>query len=140
MIPTLTKEHAPKVLRNGATGIERIDAVRLGPGFGVWRVETSCKRSDAMVGYIGGTDGAAVIHYLPQEDEPEYVDLSQHEERPVPGYLTEVELRLPTQDRSDHWIVETVWDKYGGWIVAFLALTVGEFMTPEQIKAMRGES
>lgn len=129
-------ENLPVVVQNGNTGIEEITLVRSGPGVAVWRVDTSCKRNNSFA--HGGTDRDTVeVWYYPQEGEGEYIDQSIH---PSDDYLTKVRIHLPIEDRTDHWVVDTRYDKHGGWIVAFLMPTVGELFTPEQIKALRGES
>ena len=134
-VTTITEEHAPRIVQNGATGIEAIILTRSGPGVAVWQVETSCKRNDSFVSYRGGK---ASVTYVPQESEAEY--LSPNYMAEAPEYPTEVEIDLPTQDKTDMWVVETVYDKYGGWIFAFLLPTLAEAMSPEQIKVLRGES
>lgn len=125
-------DNMPVIVHNGNTGIEEIELVRSGPGVAVWRVHTSCKRNNALS--HGGTDRDTVeVWYYPQEGEGEYIA----EPTDYAEYITKVHIHLPIEDRMDHWVVDTRYDKYGGWIIAFLMPTIGELFTPEQIAMMR---
>lgn len=126
-------DNMPVIVNNGNTGIEEITLVRSGPGVAVWRVDTSCKRNDSLV--HGGTDRNTVeVWFFPQESEGEY-----QAEPDYDTYITKLHIHLPIEDHSDHWVVDTRYDKHGGWIVAFLMPTVSELFTPEQVRMLRGE-
>lgn len=134
-VSRIGKKNAPVIVQNGASGIEEISLVRSGPGVGVWRVDTSCKRNDSFA--TGGPDrDTAQVWLYPQESEGEYIDQSVH---PSDDYITKVHIHLPIEDRTDHWVVDTRYDKHGVWIIAFLMPTAGELFTPEQIRSLRGE-
>lgn len=125
------KANMPVIVNNGNSGIEEITLIRSGPGVAVWRVDTSCKRNDSLV--HGGPDRDTVeVWFYPQPGEGE------HQEEPdYDTYITKLHIHLPVTDRVDHWVVDTRYDKHGGWIVAFLMPTVGELFTPEQIRILR---
>lgn len=133
-VPHVGKANTPVIVHNGATGIEDISLVRSGPGVGVWRVDTSCKRNDSLV--HGGPDRHTTeVWFYPQEGEAEY----SAEPQDFHAYITKLYIPLPIEDRADHWVVDTRYDKHGGWIVAFLMPTVAELFTPEQVRTLRGE-
>jgi hypothetical protein len=127
-------ENMPRVVQDGNSGVEDIEVVRTGPGVAVWRVNTSCKRNNSFV--TSGMDrNTEQVWMYPQEGEGEYIA----EPEDPDTYITRLEIHLPIEDRMDHWVVDTRYDKHGIWIIAFLMPTVGEMFTPEQVRVLRGQ-
>jgi hypothetical protein len=133
-VPIITAESGvARVTQTGnRVGIEELKLERSGPGIAVWRFSTDCKRTLVSIGYSGKR--VSVI-LGPQEGEPEW---APHEDTVAEDY-GQIELRLPRRESMDHWIVQDVYDKHGGYLIAFLSFGIADFMSADRIKELKGQ-